>query len=95
MTDKQVKKSCEVPDDERTDSEESDSSDDETEADEETSEKVGGKGFSSTKSFLKSELLLEQRKYILVSIVPPPKKIVINLPYEKLPCKGEPDRFSG
>ena len=33
----------------------------------------------------------------VVGGVPPPKKIVINLPgtYEKLPCKGEPDRFSG
>ena len=32
-----------------------------------------------------------------VGDVPPPKKIVINLPgtYEKLPCKGEPDRLSG
>ena len=29
--------------------------------------------------------------------VPTPKKIVINLPgtYEKLPCKGEPNQFSG
>ncbi len=32
-----------------------------------------------------------------VGVVPPPKKIYINLPwtYEKLPCKGEPDRSSG